>query len=109
MNDTMMHVRVNVCVYMCVCHMLIQKKNAIVVIHYGPLKKKNKKKIKKIFCCYTLPIKSLPSSQYKPGWIILALTEHVIIGQLVCTALLPCQLCTPPMTALMEFHHKHPC
>ena len=23
-NDTMMHVRVNVCVYMCVCHMLTQ-------------------------------------------------------------------------------------
>ena len=23
-NDTMMHVRVNVCVYICVCHMLIQ-------------------------------------------------------------------------------------
>ena len=23
-NDTMMHVRVNVCVYICVCHMSIQ-------------------------------------------------------------------------------------
>ena len=53
-----------------------------------------------IFCCTTLPIKSLPSSHYKPVWIILALTEHVYYRP---TALLPCELCTPPMTALIAF------
>ena len=51
-----------------------------------------------IFCCHTLPVESLPSLHYKPVWIILALTEHVYYRP---TALLPCQLCTPPMTA----HH----
>ena len=47
MNDTMMHVRVNVCVYMCVCHNYVNtNKFAIVVIHYGPLKKIKIKKNK---------------------------------------------------------------
>ena len=46
MNDTMMHVRVNVWVYMCVSYVNTNK-FAIVVIHYGPLKKKKKKKKKK--------------------------------------------------------------
>ena len=59
-----------------------------------------------IFRCHTLPMKSLTSSHYKPGWIILALTEHVYYRP---TALLPCRLCTPPMTTLIAFHHKDPC